>query len=194
MVCFQGQEHPGASPLVSRLASSRGAVGLKQSVGGILDQVAPCPDHASRRAPSPRLHAPSLNLPFPTYGRSFTPKAQLLHPDSPSSPRCRCGCYYVPFSRRLLRSAATPFGLCPRSFLHIPPLGFACPLFRKPAPFNSLSTQNRFRTIVIHLLLGQQLHSYTRTYIHPHAPGPCLESQPYTAACSCAIELTSFSS
>ena len=171
MVCVPGphrQKHSGASPLVSRLASSCGAVGLKQSVGGILGLVAPCPDHASRRAPSPRPHAPSLNLPFPTtHGRSFTPKAQLLHPDSPSSPRCRCGCYYVPFSRRLLRSAATPFGLCPRSFLHTPPLAFACPLFRSRAHFISLSTQNRFWTIVIHLLPGQQLHSsHVHTYIH----------------------------
>jgi len=153
----------GASRLVSRLASSSGAVGLKLSLGGILDHVAPCPDCASRRAPSPRLHAPSLNLPFPTHGRSFTTKAQLLHPDSPSSPCCRCGSYFIPFLCRLLRSAATPFGLCPRSFLNHPPLGFACPLFSKSSPILSLSTQNRFRTIVA-------ICSLASSFIHLYSP------------------------
>lgn len=49
----------------------------------------------------------------------------------------------------------------------------------------SLSTQNRFWTIVCHLLPGQQLHS-SHVHTYTHAPGPCLESQLPTAACSCA--------
>lgn len=178
----------GASRLVSRLASSSGAVGLKLSLGGILDHVAPCPDSASRRAPSPRLHAPSLNLPFPTHGRSFTTKAQLLHPDSPSSPCCRCGSYFIPFLCRLLRSAATPFGLCPRSFLNHPPLGFARPLFRKSSPFSLC----RLRIAFGRLSPSAPWLAASFTYTHP--PGRCLESQPHTAVLSLPVPLNSLSS
>ena len=69
---LQGQKHLVRHDRSRAWRPGSGAVGLKQSVDAILGHVAPCPAHASRRAPSPRLHAPSLNLPFPTHGRSST--------------------------------------------------------------------------------------------------------------------------
>jgi hypothetical protein len=88
----------GASPLVSRPASSGGAVGLKLSLGGILGHLAHRPEVLAGAHLPPGLNAPSLNLPFPTHGRSFTYQAQLPHSDPSSSPCCRCGSYSFSFS------------------------------------------------------------------------------------------------
>jgi len=122
-----------------------------------------------------------LISPFPT-------TVAHLHPRPSSSIRipyrhlcCRCGRTHFLFLCRLLRSAATPFGLCPRSFLHNPPLGFVRPL-PSTLSLHSLTTWIRFRTI--HLLPGQQLPSH-----FTHAPGRCLELQSHVEVFSRDLEL-----
>lgn len=96
-----------------------GAVGIKQSVGDRPDLVAPCARTTLAVAHlPPRPHAPSLNLPFPN-PRSliYTTRPSSYTRISPSSPRCRCGCYYVPFSLSTSAKCRHSFiGLCPHSF------------------------------------------------------------------------------
>lgn len=107
-----------------------------------------------------------LISPFPT-------TVAHLHPRPSSSIRipyrhlcCRCGRTHFLFLCRLLRSAATPFGLCPRSFLHNPPLGFV-----RPLPSTTSFTLSR-----LGFALGRSICSPVSSSLHTsHAPGRCLE-------------------
>jgi hypothetical protein len=93
-----------------------GVLTLQQVSGGAHGGRGTARSHFERSAPSPLLLAWTLlpvNLPFRTPSHSLPPPPSL---PLLSSPRSWCD-LSGSFSCRLLRSAATPFGLCPRSFL-----------------------------------------------------------------------------
>jgi hypothetical protein len=171
-----------------------GAVGIKQSVGGRPDLVAPC-----ARATLAGAHLPPglmplpLISPFPTHGRrSFTPQAQLLHPDFPivtSLPVWLL--YYVPFSLSTSAKCRHSFRPLPTFLSAHPPLGPACPLIPHSLQPTPCRLRIAFGRLSSHLLPGQQLHSYhIRTYIL-RAWTVSSESHPYTAEPAPVLSLNS---
>lgn len=108
------------------------------------------------------LKAPSLNLPF----RCCPPRSLIYTRPSPPfgfrivTSSLVCDLHHLLFLCRLLRSAATPFGLCPRSFSRLHRLGSACPLLSFPASLPAAPPGIAYgRSTLDYLLLGQQLLS-----------------------------------
>ena len=139
-----------------------------------------------------------LISPFPTHGRrSFTPQAQLLHPDFPIVTSLSVWLlYYVPFSLSTSAKCRHSFRPLPTFLSTHPPLGAACPLIPHPTPFNSLSTQESLSDDCHPICSSASSSIHTtlvHTYIH-RAWTVSSESHPHTAEPAPVLSLNTQSS